>query len=217
MLVCIRIDCLGIFFHDSNARSIIGLFLFIAPRLGFSLSVYLAPFSSIFRGDGRPLRQNGFREKNLFPTSLYWHYCHTLRVRGQKIWVIFVLSNLSVGMRCGCSDSYLLEQKKNCRFVKIMWPLTMLSVPIIWVFPWELITGGFKSRCLFTIFSIFFSSGSSRRSSSPAASRAGVYLSLFFYFLSFFHHLRLPVGAHFGGSCKSSFFFSQRHIQAMRY
>ena len=30
-------------------------------------------------------------------------------------------------------------------FIKIMWPLTMLSVPIIWVFPWELLTGGFKS------------------------------------------------------------------------
>ena len=39
---------MGIFFHDSNARSIIGLFPFITPRLGFSLSVYLAPFSSIF-------------------------------------------------------------------------------------------------------------------------------------------------------------------------
>lgn len=30
-------------------------------------------------------------------------------------------------------------------FIKLMFPLTMLSVPIIWVFPWELITGGFKS------------------------------------------------------------------------
>eukprot|EP00277_Geminigera_cryophila_P017235 CAMPEP_0179439980 /NCGR_PEP_ID=MMETSP0799-20121207/23589_1 /TAXON_ID=46947 /ORGANISM="Geminigera cryophila, Strain CCMP2564" /LENGTH=545 /DNA_ID=CAMNT_0021222891 /DNA_START=100 /DNA_END=1739 /DNA_ORIENTATION=- len=29
-------------------------------------------------------------------------------------------------------------------FIKLMFPLTMLSVPIIWVFPWELITGGFK-------------------------------------------------------------------------
>jgi len=30
-------------------------------------------------------------------------------------------------------------------FIKLMFPLTMLSVPIIWVFPWELLTGGFKS------------------------------------------------------------------------
>lgn len=30
-------------------------------------------------------------------------------------------------------------------FIKILWPLTMLSVPIIYVFPWELLTGGFKS------------------------------------------------------------------------
>eukprot|EP00277_Geminigera_cryophila_P038922 CAMPEP_0173093010 /NCGR_PEP_ID=MMETSP1102-20130122/29598_1 /TAXON_ID=49646 /ORGANISM="Geminigera sp., Strain Caron Lab Isolate" /LENGTH=338 /DNA_ID=CAMNT_0013980669 /DNA_START=64 /DNA_END=1081 /DNA_ORIENTATION=- len=28
-------------------------------------------------------------------------------------------------------------------FIKLMFPLTMLSVPIIWLFPWELITGGF--------------------------------------------------------------------------
>jgi hypothetical protein len=48
-------DRLGIFFHESNARSILGLFPFIVPNLGFSLSVYLAPFSSIFRGDGRTL------------------------------------------------------------------------------------------------------------------------------------------------------------------
>ena len=63
-------DRLGIILNESNARSNIGLFPFIAPRLGFSLSVYLAPFSSIFRGDARTLRQNGFREKNLFPTTL---------------------------------------------------------------------------------------------------------------------------------------------------
>lgn len=30
-------------------------------------------------------------------------------------------------------------------FIKLMFPLTMLSVPVIWVFPWELLTGGFKS------------------------------------------------------------------------
>jgi hypothetical protein len=30
--------------------------------------------------------------------------------------------------------------------VKTLWPLTMVTVPVIWVFPWELITGGFKSR-----------------------------------------------------------------------
>ena len=31
-------------------------------------------------------------------------------------------------------------------FIKLMFPLTMLSVPVIWVFPWELITSGFKSN-----------------------------------------------------------------------
>ena len=53
----------------SNARSIIGLFPFIARVWGFP-SVFLGPFSSIFQGDARPLRQKVLREKNLFPTSL---------------------------------------------------------------------------------------------------------------------------------------------------
>ena len=30
--------------------------------------------------------------------------------------------------------------------IKLMWPLTLLSVPLIWVFPWELLTSGFKSQ-----------------------------------------------------------------------
>ena len=61
---------MGISSTNSNARSILGLFPFIAPRVGSSVSVYLAPFSSIFRVDARPLRQKVLREKNLFPTSL---------------------------------------------------------------------------------------------------------------------------------------------------
>ena len=34
-------------------------------------------------------------------------------------------------------------------FITVMWPITMATFPVIWVFPWDLVTGGFKSRKIF--------------------------------------------------------------------